>query len=76
LVFSSKVKSESDGISIQHDLNTDASQEVNYFLKERHSCSDMLKFHLEKTQMRQEHYVDKNMIDRVFQVGEEVFLKL
>jgi ribosomal protein L21E len=58
------------------DLNTTANSEVRDFLAERQTASDMLKYQLEKAQLRMKHYADKNRTLREFQVGDSVFLKL
>ena len=58
------------------DMNTVENQEVKDFMQERQSCSEMLKFQLEKAQLRQKMYADRNRSERTFQVGEKVYLKL
>jgi uncharacterized protein YdcH (DUF465 family) len=58
------------------DLSTTMDTEVKDFLTERQTASDMLKYHLEKAQLRMKHYADQNRSPREFQVGDSVFLKL
>jgi hypothetical protein len=58
------------------DLNTTMNTEVKDFLAERQSASDLLKFHLERAQLRMKHFANQNRNPREFQVGDLVFLKL
>ena len=58
------------------DISTTQNTEVQDFLIERQTSSEMLKYQLEKAQLRMKHYVDKNRTPREFQVGDSVFLKL
>jgi hypothetical protein len=40
------------------DLNTTTNTEVINFLTERQNASDLLKYHLERAQLRMKHYAD------------------
>ncbi|XP_026434589.1 uncharacterized protein LOC113332128 [Papaver somniferum] len=49
---------------------------VEYYLKQRYSTLDILKESLHKAQERMVHYANEKRIDRSFQVGDAVYLKL
>lgn len=58
------------------DLASVSNAEVKDFLADRQHCSGMLRFHLERAQLRMKQYADQKRSDREFQVGDSVFLKL
>ena len=49
---------------------------VEQLLKEREQLSRLLTDQLEKAQQRMKYYADKKRIEREFQIGDEVYLKL
>ncbi|XP_026399650.1 uncharacterized protein LOC113295536 [Papaver somniferum] len=55
---------------------TTSVKAVEDYLKQRDSTLDILKKSLHKAQERMVHYANENRIDRSFQVGDAVYLKL
>jgi len=49
---------------------------VDRSLRAREECIQMLKFHLERSQKRMKHQADKKRVDRVFEIGNLVYIKL
>jgi len=49
---------------------------VDRSLRAREECIQMLKFHLERSQKRMKHQPDKKRVDRVFEIGDLVYIKL
>ena len=49
---------------------------VQALLKDKEQLSRLMIDQLQKAQQRMKHYADRNRVDRQFQVGDEVYLKL
>jgi len=49
---------------------------VDRSLRAKEECIHMLKFHLERAQRRMKQQADKNRVDRVFVIGDLVYVKL
>jgi len=49
---------------------------VDRNLRAREECIQMLKYHLEKAQRRMKDQADKKRVDRVFEIGDLVYIKL
>lgn len=58
------------------DLQQVSNVDVHDFLKARQHCSDLLRYYLERAQLRMKHYANLNRSHRELQVGESVYLKL
>jgi hypothetical protein len=63
-------------VSVALILSVTENHSVQELLSERKLHTELIKQHLLKAQNRIKMQADKNMIDREFQVGDQVLLKL
>jgi transposase InsO family protein len=57
-------------------VNTCSVPDVHAWLEERQLMQDLLRQHLDRVRLRMKHYADKNRSERVFAMGDSVYLKL
>jgi len=63
-------------IHIPYLASDNKMEAVDRSLRAREECINMLKYHLERTQRRMKQWADKSRVDRVFEVGDLVYVML
>ncbi|KAL0449608.1 UNVERIFIED_CONTAM: Retrovirus-related Pol polyprotein from transposon.6 [Sesamum latifolium] len=58
------------------ELYIETDHPVDGYLKDRHKMIELFKSNLHEAQNRMKHYADKKRTERVFQVGDSVYLRL
>ena len=70
------VYGQSPSLHIPYLAGDSKVEAVDRSLRAREECIQMLKYHLEASQRRMKHQADRKRVDRVFEVGDLVYLKL
>ena len=70
------VYGQSPSIHIPYLAGDSKVEAVDRSLRAREECIQMLKYHLERSQRRMKHQADKKRVDRAFEIGNLVYLKL